>query len=47
MSFADRRNFRVPLRLIVFGGRPGSLLIADWCVLPATSRPQQPMGGAD
>ena len=47
MSFADRRNFRRLLRLIVFGVGSGSLLIADSCVLPAISRPQKPMGRDD
>jgi len=29
-SFAKGRNFRLALRLIVFGWVPESLLIADW-----------------
>ena len=30
MSFANGRNFRIALRLIVFGVGSGGLLIADW-----------------
>jgi len=47
MSFANGRNFRIPLRLIVFGVSSGSLLIADWDTLPAISRPQNPIGEDD
>ena len=44
MSFANRRNFRSPLRLIVSGMSKGSLLTADWDALPTISRPQKPIG---
>ena len=49
MSFANRRNFSIPLRLIVFGVGSGESADRrlDWGALPAISRPQKLRGGDD
>ena len=48
MSFANGRNFRRPLRLIVFKvgfGESADRRMSD--ILPAISRPPKPIGGDD
>ena len=47
MSFANGRNFRIALRLIVFGVGSGESADRRLEYLPAISRPQKPIGGDD